>query len=170
MDMTESISVIITAYNYERYLAAAIESVLTQTRLPDEVIVVDDGSVDGTAAVAQQFGRQVRYDFQPHGGIGAARNRGLQLAGGRFLAFLDADDQWTPNKLDLQARALGRRAQSRHGVRLRGAVHQPGAGRSAADQVDLSERTRPRSPAGHAAHPANGGGPRRRVPSRPQSG
>ncbi len=107
MDVTESISVIIPVYNCERYLGAAIESVLAQTLSPREIIVVDDGSDDGTAAVAQQFGGRVRYDYQTHGGIGAARNHGLEMADSRFLAFLDADDLWTPNKLQLQAQAFG---------------------------------------------------------------
>jgi glycosyltransferase involved in cell wall biosynthesis len=106
MDTPDSISVIITTYNYERYLVEAIRSVLTQSHLPQEVIVVDDGSTDGTAITAQRFGERVRYDYQPNGGIGAARNRGLALARGQFLAFLDADDLWLPDKLERQFAAF----------------------------------------------------------------
>jgi glycosyltransferase involved in cell wall biosynthesis len=106
MDMPDSISVIITTYNYERYLVEAVDSVLAQSHLPQEVIVVDDGSTDGTAITVQRFGGRIRYDYQPNGGIGAARNRGLELARGQLLAFLDADDLWLPDKLERQLAAL----------------------------------------------------------------
>ena len=100
--MAPRISVIIPVYNGAAYLGAAIESVLGQSRPPTEIIVVDDGSTDGSAAVAARFGNQVRAIFQEHGGIGAARNTGVRAAGGDFLAFLDADDLWMPDKLALQ--------------------------------------------------------------------
>jgi len=96
------ISVIIPVYNGERYLAEAIESALGQTREADEVIVVDDGSTDGSAAVAGRFGPPVRCVFQTNAGAPAARNHGARLARGQFLSFLDADDVWVESKLALQ--------------------------------------------------------------------
>ncbi len=100
------VSVIIPVYNGERYLGEALASVLQQSYRPLEIIVVDDGSQDGTAQVAQQFGDQVRYTFQTQQGTGPARNHGVALARGDFLAFLDADDLWLPHKLQLQMNAL----------------------------------------------------------------
>jgi glycosyltransferase involved in cell wall biosynthesis len=99
------ISVIIPVYNGERYLAEAIESVLAQTYRPIEVIVVDDGSTDGSARVAQQWA-EVRYHSQPHSGAAAARNYGVQLAQGDLFAFLDADDLWVQDKLERQVVTL----------------------------------------------------------------
>ncbi|UCD29374.1 MAG: glycosyltransferase family 2 protein [Planctomycetota bacterium] len=96
------ISVIIPVYNGERYLAEAIDSVLAQSYRPIEVIVVDDGSTDGTAQAARQFGPPVHYYYRANGGTGAARNRGIKLAQGDFFAFLDADDIWLEDKLDRQ--------------------------------------------------------------------
>lgn len=93
-----TISVIIPVYNAERYLAEAIESVLAQHLLPDEILVVDDGSTDGSAKVAQSF-PMVRYLWQPQAGASVARNHGVSLAQGELLAFLDADDLWLPDKL-----------------------------------------------------------------------
>jgi glycosyltransferase involved in cell wall biosynthesis len=100
------VSVIIPVYNGERYLAEAIGSVLAQTYRPVEIIVVDDGSTDGSADVAKRFDSPVRYDFQPNSGAGAARNRGVGLAQGSFLAFLDADDLWAEGKLARQIAAF----------------------------------------------------------------
>ena len=100
------ISVMIGAYNAEPYLAEAIESVFAQTHRPLELIVVDDGSTDGTAAVAQGYGDRLSSAQQENGGNGAARNRALQLANGNYFAFLDADDRFTPRKLEIQLAAL----------------------------------------------------------------
>ncbi len=101
-----SISVVIPAYNCEAYVAEAIESALKQTYAPLEIIVVDDGSVDRTSAIVQAFPTPVRFASQPHGGAGAARNRGAALATGDLLAFLDADDRWPRYKLERQVAAL----------------------------------------------------------------
>lgn len=98
MEHNHLVSVIIPVYNSERYLAEAIESVLSQTHRSIEVIVVDDGSTDDSAQIVKRY-RSVQYYFQPHGGIGSALNRGIQEARGSFFAFLDADDLWTNNKL-----------------------------------------------------------------------
>lgn len=101
------ISVIIPVYNGERYLGEAIESVFAQTFEPLELIVIDDGSTDRSGDVAKGFG-DLRYEFQENRGISAARNRGVELARGEFLAFLDADDVWTPDKLNLQMAVVER--------------------------------------------------------------
>jgi glycosyltransferase involved in cell wall biosynthesis len=100
------VSVVIPAFDAERYLAEALTSVLGQTRPPAEVVVVDDGSTDGTAAVAAGFGSPVRCVSRTRGGIGAALNTGLEHTSGKLLAFLDADDVWLPDKLALQTGAL----------------------------------------------------------------
>lgn len=96
------ITIIIPVYNCDRYLAEALESILAQTYRPIEIIVVDDGSTDGSAEVAKRFGSSVRYYFQPQSGAGAARNYGTDLAQGSFFAFLDADDFWIEDKLTRQ--------------------------------------------------------------------
>lgn len=103
-----TVSVIIPAYNCQRYVGEAIESVLAQTYRPLEVIVVDDHSTDQTAEIARRFA-QVQCVSQAHAGAGAARNLGAALARGALLAFLDADDRWTLYKLSRQVEALGER-------------------------------------------------------------
>ena len=96
------ISVVIPAYNAERYIARAIRSVLAQTRPAEEIVVVDDGSTDGTAGRVH-FGHAVRLIQQPNAGASVARNTGIEAATGDWIAFLDADDEWLPQKLQLQA-------------------------------------------------------------------
>ena len=97
-----TVSVIIPAYNSERYIADAVKSVLAQSYQPAEVIVVDDGSSDGTARVVQGLGNSIRSLHQANRGEPAARNLGLRNAQGEYVAFLDADDLWRPDKLKLQ--------------------------------------------------------------------
>jgi glycosyltransferase involved in cell wall biosynthesis len=92
---------VIPVHNGERYLAAAIRSVLAQTYRPIEVIVVDDGSTDSSASIARSF-EAVRCMVQAHQGVAVARNTGISAAGGAFIAFLDADDVWPPDKLAVQ--------------------------------------------------------------------
>ena len=104
--MAETVSVIITVYNGERYLRECIESVVGQTVPPDEVIVVDDGSTDRSAAIAQSFGAVVSVLRQENGGQAAAVAAGLAQARGTWLAFNDADDLWTPQKQEWQLAAL----------------------------------------------------------------
>ena len=99
---TPRVSVVIPSYNYGRYLAAAIESVLAQTYSNVEVIVVDDGSTDDSAEVLRRYGDRLRCLRQPNGGVSAARNHGIRESSGEFIAFLDADDLWHPEKLERQ--------------------------------------------------------------------
>jgi glycosyltransferase involved in cell wall biosynthesis len=99
-----NISVVIPVYNGERYLTEALESVFAQTHPVDEVIVVDDGSTDGSAEVAGRF--PVTLIRQENRGPGAARNAGVAACSGEYLAFLDADDTWLPEKLERQMALL----------------------------------------------------------------
>lgn len=102
--MTENrllVCAIIPVYNGDRYLAKAIESILQQTYQPLEIIVVDDGSTDNSAEIAQSY-PEVRYFYQLNQGVAVARNRGIAEACGEFIAFLDQDDFWAPNKLSIQ--------------------------------------------------------------------
>ncbi|MDV2504693.1 MAG: glycosyltransferase [bacterium] len=92
------VSVIVPVYNGERYLGSALQSIFEQDYHPFEVIVVDDGSVDGSADVAKSFDG-IRYMYQTNQGNAAAMNAGIEAASGEFIAFLDADDLWAPNKL-----------------------------------------------------------------------
>lgn len=94
------ISVVIPAYNVEGVLARAVQSVLAQTLPPREIIVVDDGSQDGTARVARGFGSRIKYVRQDNAGVAAARNRAIREATGEWIGFLDADDWWRPNCLE----------------------------------------------------------------------
>lgn len=89
-----SVSVVIPAYNCERYIARTIDSVLAQTRPADEIIVVDDGSTDKTADVIRSFGDRVILIQQENAGASAARNTGIKAASGDWIAFLDGDDEW----------------------------------------------------------------------------
>jgi glycosyltransferase involved in cell wall biosynthesis len=107
--MTRS-SVIIPAYNAGAYIGEALESVFAQTRQPDEIIVVDDGSTDDTAAVVARFtDRRVRYRHQAKQGVSTARNQGLNEANGDYITFLDADDRWLPTMLEEQGALLDAR-------------------------------------------------------------
>lgn len=101
------VSVVIPTYNRRSHLLRAIESVRAQSVPVGEIIVVDDGSTDGTAeAVAGRFGTAVILIRTENGGVSAARNRGIAIAQGEWIAFLDSDDTWLPNKLELQFESL----------------------------------------------------------------
>jgi hypothetical protein len=101
-----TISVIIPCHNAAAFIADALRSVLAQTVPALEVLVIDDGSTDDSAKRAEAFGPPVRVMRQENRGVSAARNRGLDAARGDWVAFLDADDLWLPNKLALQSAAL----------------------------------------------------------------
>jgi glycosyltransferase involved in cell wall biosynthesis len=100
------VSVIIPVFNGEAFLAEAVESIQRQDYHPLEIIIVDDGSTDGTARIAASFKDSARYAYQPNSGPAAARNRGLRMAHGNVISFLDADDLWTDIKLELQLARL----------------------------------------------------------------
>ncbi len=100
--MKPLVSCIVPVFNGERYLAEALDSILAQTYRPVDLIVVDDGSTDGTAQVAAGYGERITYLYQENSGPAAARNKGIDAAQGEFVAFLDADDVWHEEKLARQ--------------------------------------------------------------------
>ncbi len=104
--MRRTISCIIPVFNAAKYLAEAIDSVLAQTVVPDEIILVDDGSTDESAQIAATYRRHLRLVAQENRGPAAARNRGLQLATGELITFLDADDLWARDKTARQCDAF----------------------------------------------------------------
>ena len=105
------VSVIIPCYNHRDTVAAAIESALNQTFTDREIIVINDGSPDDTAAVLRPYQDRIRYFEQANAGQAAARNRGIELAQGELLAFLDDDDTWPPDKLAWQVEVLRARPE-----------------------------------------------------------
>ncbi|MCK4622644.1 MAG: glycosyltransferase family 2 protein [Desulfuromonadales bacterium] len=104
--MSALVSVIIPAYNAGSFIAEILSSVLAQTYRPLEIIVVDDGSQDDTARKAAECGAEIRVIRQENAGPSAARNTGIQTAKSEWIAFLDADDQWTRNKLVKQIQIM----------------------------------------------------------------
>jgi len=100
------ITVIIPAFNRERYVVRSVESVLHQTYQNIEVIVVDDGSTDGTIKALEPFAGRILLLCQKNGGVSAARNAGIRAARGQWIAFLDSDDWWKPQKLERQIRLM----------------------------------------------------------------
>jgi glycosyltransferase involved in cell wall biosynthesis len=130
-DVPDALSVIIPTYNRAQLVGRAIDSVLASISPGDEIIVADDGSTDDTAAVVESYGPPVRLLKLEHGGVGAARNQGLAAAKGPFIAFLDSDDEWFPDKVALQRTFLERRpdvlfAFTDFGVRLEDGSEQLG--------------------------------------------
>lgn len=100
------VSVIIPAYNIAPYLPEAIESVLRQTYQDFEILVVDDGSTDNTVEVASHYAPRVKLVIKDNGGPASARNAGMRQAAGEYIAFLDGDDSWVPDKLAEQVELL----------------------------------------------------------------
>ena len=98
-----TVSCIVPVYNGETFLAEALDSIIAQSEPPFEIIVVDDGSTDGTPEVIRRYGERIRYERQDNAGPAAARNTGLGLANGELIAFLDADDLWHAEKLARQS-------------------------------------------------------------------
>lgn len=96
------VSVILPVYNGERFVRAALDSVLAQTYRPIEVIVVNDGSTDGSEAILKEYGDRIRYIMQKNAGPAAATNRGIAEARGEWIAFQHADDLWAPDKIEDQ--------------------------------------------------------------------
>lgn len=101
-----SVSVVIPSFNRVETLQRALASVLAQTRLADEIIVVDDGSTDSTAEMIRNNFPDVVYLFQTNRGVSAARNTGIEHASGEWIALLDSDDEWLPEKLHRQLALL----------------------------------------------------------------
>lgn len=106
--MDPLISVVIPAYNGERHIAAALDSVLAQRYRPLEVLVVDDGSADSTSQIVRAYAPQVHLMKCEHRGHPMARNTAVHAAAGEFIAFLDHDDLWSPDKLERQLGCFAR--------------------------------------------------------------
>jgi glycosyltransferase involved in cell wall biosynthesis len=102
----QPVAVVVPSYNYARFVGRAIRSAVEQTHPPVEVVVVDDGSTDGTDEVVRSFGPPVRLLSQANRGVSAARNAGVAATTAPLVAFLDADDAWLPRKLAAQAAML----------------------------------------------------------------
>jgi glycosyltransferase involved in cell wall biosynthesis len=134
--------VIIPTYKHEKFVAQALESVLAQTHRPLEILVIDDGSPDGTAQVLAPYAEQhtgwLRVVRKRNGGVAMARNTGAALARGELLAFLDSDDEWLPRKLELQvAEWKARRdAGTEVGLVLCGVAEVDGQGREMARNIE----------------------------------
>jgi glycosyltransferase involved in cell wall biosynthesis len=112
MSGSKLVSVVIPTYNSGAYLTETLDSVVRQTYPHREVIIVDDGSTDDTPERVQRFDTTVIYIRQANAGVGAARNTGLRVASGDYLAFLDADDLWLPDKLAVQLAVAARHPDS----------------------------------------------------------
>jgi glycosyltransferase involved in cell wall biosynthesis len=107
MTRTIEVSAIIPTFNRRQLVTRAIDSALAQTVPIDEIVVIDDGSTDGTdALLLSRYGDRIRYHWQPNAGVSAARNRGMAMARGRHFALLDSDDIWLPQKTAVQLQLL----------------------------------------------------------------
>jgi len=100
------VSVIIPAYNAEKYIEKSINSILNQTYKSFEIIIVDDGSTDSTIQLLQKYSKDIRLIKQKNAGASAARNTAINVAHGEYISFLDADDIWHPLKLEIQCREM----------------------------------------------------------------
>jgi glycosyltransferase involved in cell wall biosynthesis len=139
----QHVSVVIPVYNGEKYLAEAIESALAQDYPRVEVVVIDDGSTDGSGQIASGYGEAIHFLSQERGGNGAARNYGVSKSQGELLAFLDADDRWHPTKLGRECEALAARPELSG---ARSLVHE-------FVSPEIDEETRRRIRATHSAIP-----------------
>lgn len=138
-----TVSVVIPAHDAGPYLSEAVRSVVDQILPPDEVIVVDDGSTDGSVALAKAYGSVVRVLCQPHRGAATARNLGLEHAAGELLAFLDADDLWMPMKLHRQVGLLRERPDLDAALGHQEQFLTPGADPSLVDRLHVDPTPRP---------------------------
>jgi glycosyltransferase involved in cell wall biosynthesis len=133
-------AVVIPTFNRAGMLSRALDSVLAQSRAPNEILVIDDGSTDATSVLVHDAYPQVRYLRQARRGVSAARNRGIAATGAELIAFLDSDDEWRPHKLERQLAALAAQPDAalahtdeiwvRNGIRVNpGARHRKAGGR-----------------------------------------
>ncbi len=136
---TPLVSVIVPVHNGERFLAAALQSIFQQDYSPLDVIVVDDGSTDGSRAIAESF-EGVRYLFQVQQGAAAARNAGVHAARGELVAFLDADDLWTRNKLRVQVEFMRHHPEIGFTLAQEEIFFEPGANLPSGYKRELVER------------------------------
>lgn len=140
--MNATISVVIPARNAALTIGETLESVRLQTHKPDEVVLVDDGSLDDTVAVAFRAFPGIRILRQPPAGVSRARNRGAEAATGAFIAFLDADDLWEPAKLERQLeRAAGDDAPHIVLCKMQNFLSPELAGKQGVSEGDLEVRT-----------------------------
>lgn len=102
----DTISVVIPFYSGRRWLNEALDSVLAQTLLPDEIIVVNDGSNENIDSLISKFKDEVKFVYQDNRGAASARNHGIKLSTGKYIAFLDSDDLWRPQKLEIQMKYM----------------------------------------------------------------
>jgi glycosyltransferase involved in cell wall biosynthesis len=130
-----SVSVVIPLYNAAEVIAETLQSVLAQTWTDHEIVVIDDGSTDGSADVVRTFGGSVRYHRFDNAGVAKSRNRGISLSRGKYVALLDHDDLWDPTKLEKQVQVLEARPEV--GLVYTGIVH-----------VERNGRLRPKFPTG----------------------
>ena len=100
------VSIVIPNYNYAKYLRKCIESTLNQSYPNTEIILIDDGSTDNSLEIAREFSHVIRIITQPNMGVNAARNRGLAISNGEYVALCDSDDLWSKNKIALQVKEL----------------------------------------------------------------
>ena len=112
MSEKQTVAAVVPSYNVAAFLPRCIESILTQTVVVDEVVVVDDGSVDKTREVAESFGPPVRCVSQANAGLAGARNSGIRAATSEWIALLDADDRWEPHKIERQLEAARQHPES----------------------------------------------------------
>jgi glycosyltransferase involved in cell wall biosynthesis len=151
MKTLPAFSVIVAVHNGAATIARAVESVLTQTIPPVELVIIDDGSTDDTAEVISRFGDRVRYHYQPQAGVSAARNQGVSLAEGDWLTFLDADDWYYPNRLRWHAEWIAEEPsldfltgdfdyRNPDGHRIRGSMESTDIGRRILDKAKDTDR------------------------------
>lgn len=106
------VTIVVPAYNAERFLKPTLESAAAQTFRDIDIVVIDDGSSDATGLIAESFGHPVRVVRQPNAGMSASRNRGIASSDSEYIALLDSDDLWHPQKIERQLEALAQRTDA----------------------------------------------------------
>jgi len=106
INSNKSVTAVVVVYNGEKYLKDCLQSIVDQDYQPLEILVIDDGSTDSTPSIIKSFGRKIIYFRQDNAGIAIARNKGIELAIGEYIAFLDADDIWCPGKITAQMQII----------------------------------------------------------------